>query len=65
VKPGTTQSGGRRARQLQLRLFSIPAKTFVYRITCVAPSEEFAKRYEGIFTHMIDSLVISAPQTQE
>ena len=64
VKPGTTQ-GGRRPRQLQLRLFSIPAKTFVYRVTCVAPSEEFAKRYEAVFTHMIDSLVITAPQGQK
>jgi hypothetical protein len=65
VKPGTVLVGGRRPRQLQLRLFSIPAKTFVYRVTCVAPSEEFAKRYESIFTHMINSLVVSAPQTQE
>lgn len=64
TKPGTAQTRDRRARPLQLRLFSIPSEAFVYRITCVAPAEEFAKRYEPIFTHMIDSLVITAPQTQ-
>ena len=59
------QAAGRRVRPLQLRLFSIPAEMFVYRITCVSPSEEFAKRYERIFTHMIDSLVITARQIQK
>jgi hypothetical protein len=65
MKPGTPQARDRRARQLQLRLFSIPGEAFVYRIACVAPADEFAKRYEPIFTHMIDSLVITAPQTQK
>ena len=65
MKPGTPQGRDRRPRQLQLRLFSIPGEAFVYRITCVAPADEFAKRYEPIFTHMIDSLVITATSESE
>jgi hypothetical protein len=65
MKPGTAQARDRRARQLQLRLFSIPSEAFVYRITCVAPAEEFAKRYEPIFTHMIESLVITTRQSHD
>jgi hypothetical protein len=65
MRPGTPQGRDRRARQLQLRVFSIPGEAFVHRVTCAAPSDEFAKRYEPIFTHMIDSLVLTAPQIQK
>ena len=58
-RPGITQ-GGRPAPQLQLRLLAIPAATWVYRITCLAKDDEFEKRYEDLFKHMIASLVITA-----
>jgi hypothetical protein len=56
--PGVT---GRNPRPLRLRHVSIPAGTFIYRITCVAREDEFKTKYDAIFKYMIERLVLTPP----
>jgi hypothetical protein len=52
---------GRNARPLRLRQLSIPIGTYTYRVTCVAREDEFKSKYDIIFRHMVDKLVITPP----
>jgi hypothetical protein len=62
VRPkGTNPS--RAGRPMRVRVYAVPAGRSVYRIICLARADEFARRHEPVFIRMMDSLVITPPQS--
>ncbi len=60
VRPKGGQPG-RGGRPMHLRVYSIPAGRYVYRVVCLARADEFAKRHEPVFQRIMESLVITPP----